>query len=67
MEPQEEELAQIKSIEDLEARGPKLPPCGYPQSKMKQVWRYLDPQNEGATSMSIILKQENKLKKVSIP
>ena len=65
MAEQELEEAEVvcKTIEELEARGPKLPSCGYKDAVLNKVWKYLDPDNSGTTSMQIILKQENRLKK----
>ena len=65
MAEQEEAEAVVtcKTIEELEARGPKHPPAGYSDAVMNKVWKYLDPDNSGTTSMQIILKQENRLKK----
>ena len=53
----------IKSIEDLESRGPKLPPAGYSEKDLNRVWKYLDPDNSGSTDMKTIMKMERRIEK----
>jgi hypothetical protein len=58
-----EAVVTCKTIEELEAKGPKLPPCGYPAKTLTMVWQYLDPNNSGTTDMQTILKNEKRLAK----